>query len=629
MRYCIFDIETDGLYQDVTKIHCLSYSIYDDEGYRCEGTITEIGRIKDFILEQECLIGHNIIRYDIPVLEKLLDIKYEGKVIDTLAISWYLFPERHKHGLEGYGEEFNIPKPMIQDWRNLSIEEYKHRCETDVEINTTLWLAQKDYLEKIYDGDFSRIVGYLNFKFQCLLEQEITGITLDVRLCEEIKHNLEFIIEEKLNALSSTMPINLGKVLREKPKIMSKKDGTLSINGIKWFDLLNKYNLPEDTEIVYEEPNPGSQDQLKKWLFTLGWKPSTYKVNKNTGEKVPQISLPNGGGICHSVKELYIVEPNLKELEGLFIARHRLGLVKSFLENKDKDNKVYATAHGLTNTLRLAHSSPCVNLPSVFKPYGEQIRGVLTVPNNAYTMFGADLSQLEDSTKQHYIYFYDPEYVKQMRVPGFDAHIDIAILGGLLTQKEGDRFKELEKKESRTEDEEREYNRLKNTRGTAKNTNFAATYGAGAAKIAETAKISLSTGQKLFDTYWKRNWAVKETANSLKTKVVYGQKWLYNPISCFWYYLKSEKDKFSTLNQSSGVYIFDSWLRKVRQKLSPLGIKIVLQYHDEILGVCLKFQKEIVETLISEAIKETNEEVKLNVEIKNSIDWGQNYAKVH
>ena len=45
--------------------------------------------------------------------------------------------------------------------------------------------------------------------------------------------------------------------------------------------------------------------------------------------------------------------------------------------------------------------------------------------------------------------------------------------------------------------------------------------------------------------------------------------------------------------------------------------------------MCLKFQKEKVESLITEATVELNEEIKLNVEIKNSIDWGQSYAACH
>lgn len=629
MKYTIFDIEANGLYQDVTKLHCLSYQIFEDGILLSKDTLVDIELIKNFIEQQECIVGHNIIRYDLPVLEKLIGVKYSKKIIDTLAISWYLFPERHKHGLESYGEEFCVAKPIIEDWNNLGIEEYKHRCETDVEINKILWLAQEDYLNKIYEGNFDRIVGYLNFKFQCLLEQELTGITLDVNLCEKTKLNLESVTEEKIGILSAVMPKNLGNVLKKRPTVFYKKDGSLTNSSKKWKEDLKELDLPEDTEVIYERPNPGSSVQLKKWLLALGWKPVTFKVSKSTGEKVAQISLPMGQGICPSVKELYSKEPALEALEGLYIAQHRTGIIKSYFENMDKQGKIYSTAHGFTNTLRLKHSVPTVNLPSVAKPYGEQIRGALTVPSNAYTMFGADLSALEDSTKQHYIYFYDPDYVTQMRVPGFDPHLDIAVLGELMSEEQSNRYKELDKKENLTHEEKMEFLELKTIRGNGKTTNFAATYGASPTKIAETANQPLAIGKKLYDAYWKRNWAVKQTAKDVTIKVVYNKKWLYNPTSGFWYFLKNEKDNFSVLNQSTGVYVFDSWLRKVKLKVNPIGIHIVLQYHDELLGICLKFQKEVVEKLIASAIKEANKELKLNVEIKNSISWGQNYADCH
>ena len=130
MRYCVFDIETDNLYAEVSKLHCLAYYLFDTENDTiANGVLTDRDAIKNFLETQEetgvTIVGHNIIRYDIPVLEKLLGIKWNGKVVDTLAVSWYLFPERHKHGLEGYGDEFGVPKPVIKDWNNLSIEELK------------------------------------------------------------------------------------------------------------------------------------------------------------------------------------------------------------------------------------------------------------------------------------------------------------------------------------------------------------------------------------------------------------------------------------------------------------------------------------------------------------------------
>ena len=69
-----------------------------------------------------------------------------------------------------------------------------------------------------------------------------------------------------------------------------------------------------------------------------------------------------------------------------------------------------------------------------------------------------------------------------------------------------------------------------------------------------------------------------------------GKKWIFNPVSQFWYSLRAEKDRFSTLNQSTGVYCFDQWIKRVRKK----GIIINLQMHDEILFSIKKRSKDYV-----------------------------------
>ena len=79
MKYTIFDIETNGLYQDVTKLHCLSYQIFEDGILLSKNTLVDTELIKNFVEQQECIVGHNIIRYDLPVLEKLVGVKYSKK----------------------------------------------------------------------------------------------------------------------------------------------------------------------------------------------------------------------------------------------------------------------------------------------------------------------------------------------------------------------------------------------------------------------------------------------------------------------------------------------------------------------------------------------------------------------
>lgn len=669
MKFCVFDIETDGLLDKVSKVHCLSYQIFDNNKRGVKGSITGYNEIKNFLAVQENIVGHNIIKYDIPVLEKLLGIQFQQKMIDTLAISYYLYPYRKKHGLEIWGEELGIEKPKITDWENLSIEDYIFRCESDVEINSRLFLKMFDYLLNIY-GNLSSVLNfttYLGYKMDCLKEQEQIGITLNIPLVNKHIDDLTPIFEEKTRILASVMPPETAKIIKQRPKVMFKQDGTLSKHGESWIQYLKDNNLSEDTTEHREECNPGSDVQLKNWLFSLGWQPATFKISKskgNKGAKIPQVSLPFGQGICQSVKDLYTVEPLLQELEGYFKIKHRIGVFKSYLKN-EVDGKVFATAHGFTNTLRLTHSEPVVNLPKPGVYYGKEVREVLTIPNEEYIMIGSDVSGLEDNTKQHYIFFHDPDYVTQMRVPGFDPHVDIGVLAGLISKEEEELFKRVEamndeEKKSLTEEEESSYKSIKKVRGIAKSANFAATYGAGGPKIAETAKIPVEEGHKMHKIYWKRNWAVKKIAedcfvkqvthiDNMRTKrdtgfvdekgnpileivyteIVKNQKWLYNPLSGFWLFLKEEKDRFSTLNQNTGVFVFDSWVYQVRKRLKPLGIGLCLQYHDEILLYFKKEYRQQVEEILRESMKIVNENLNLNIDINISIDVGNNYAECH
>jgi len=326
-KFILFDIETDGFYDQVTVLHCLVFQIYQSGKIIDRGVITDIREIQQFFNQDAYFVCHNMIRYDIPVCEKLANISITlPKLVDTLGLSWHLFPYKKLHGLESWGEYFGVPKPKVEDWKNLSLEEYIHRCKEDVKINMDLFKYLFNYLSNIY-GDFDsmmRLVGYCNFKLNCLREQEMAGITLDIDSCNESLSQLNEMFNAKTDILSSSMPKELGKILKSKPKVMFKQNGDISVNGQKWVDFTSELGIPFDSvEEVRERPNPGSNPQLKKWLYSLGWKPVTFKVSKSTGKPVEQISLPFGAGLCPSVKELYNVEPKLVELENYFKIKHR------------------------------------------------------------------------------------------------------------------------------------------------------------------------------------------------------------------------------------------------------------------------------------------------------------------
>jgi hypothetical protein len=634
MKFCIFDIETDGLLHEVTKLHVLYYCIFSfEKGIEDEGYLIDPLEIDEFFNKDLVFIGHNIIKYDLPVLTKLFGFTFENILLyDSLGVSYYLYPNNEKHGLETWGKFYGIYKKEIEDWSNLSLEQYIERCEYDVKINLKLFIEQWKYLNEIYEDPFP-IIKYLNFKLECLKDQEYIGVPLNEELNSLNLEKLEKIFDEKTVLLSQQMPKELGKLIKEKPKKFYKKDYTISTLGIKYVRELIDRSLPLDTKEIRELPNPGSSTQLKDWLFSLGWTPITFKLSDATGEQVPQVSLPFGQGLCPSVVELFEKHPVLEELDTYHKIKHRIGILKGY-QKVVRNGKVIASAQGFTKTLRLKHSKPIVNLPKPSVLYGKEVREVLTVPNDDYTMCGCDISSLEDSTKQHYIYYYDPDYVKDMRTEGFDPHIDIGLLAGLITQEEADLYKFVEslseqEKKDIEEGKAKIYKIVKKKRGTSKQVNFACVYGAGPPKIAETAKITLVEAELLHTIYWKRNWAVKEIAKHTITKKVRNQTWLYNPLSGFWLFLENDKDKFSSLNQNTGVFVFDLFVAYARKKLLLYDIYICLQYHDEILLYCLKEQKEIVNKIFKESIKEVNDKLKLNVEINISIEWGQNYAECH
>jgi hypothetical protein len=398
---------------------------------------------KFFLDNGNTLICHNAIRYDKAVVERILGIKVQAKIIDTLPISWYLEFDRQKHGLESWGETFGIPKPQIDDWENLTYEDYRHRCEEDVKINWMLWGRLWGKLLTLYESEDEaiRLINYLNFKMECAAQQEKDRWKLDVAKAEDGLEKLMKEKEEKTVKLASVMPEVPVIAKRERPKKPFKKDGTHSTIGAKWFTLLKERGMEESYEGVVEvvtghkPPNPGSVPQIKDWLFSLGWKPETYKFvrNKETGEikQIPQVNSDVDEGVCNSVKKLYGKEPMLELLNGLSVLTNRISTLKGFLDNTSSDGYIQAKVQGLTNTFRFKHAV-CVNLPGVDKPHGALIRGCLIAPEG-YELCGSDMCSLEETTKHHYMWKFDKPYVREMMKEGFDAHLDLALHAGAIT----------------------------------------------------------------------------------------------------------------------------------------------------------------------------------------------------
>lgn len=645
MRYTVLDAEFDGLLDALTKMHCLCATVYEDGVIIEKVEITLLSEVVPFLERQECIVGHNIIFYDLSAIRKMTGYTHKGLVIDSLALSWYLYPAEEVHGLATWGERVGILKPVVEDWTALSLEVYVHRCKEDVEINSTIFHMFVNYLQEIYQGDIKRIMFYLTWKLECIQEQIENPLTIDRDHCKAVLAQVNTEMDMRKASLSAVMPRIAKTAKSAKPKVMFKKDGTISALGIKWLELLHDNDLEADFEgevtrvLAWEDPNPTSTSQLKAWLFTLGWVPTIYKLStsKVTGntKSIPQLQ-DKDKNLCMNITMLSETHPELEHLEGLFMLQHRIGVLEGFLECSDENGKMAAEIGGFTNTLRFRHKKPIANLPGVDKPYGKEIRGAIIAPpshfyegeDEEYLFCGSDMSSLEDSTKQHYMYFYDPEYVTQMRVPGFDPHIDIAVLAELITKEDEDFFKWFNKQARdyvHTSEDLKRIKAITAERKTSKVINFSGIYGAGPPKISQTTGMTLQKATVLHTIYWQRNKAVKQIAKDCVVKNINGQLWLFNPVSQFWYSLRKDKDRFSTLNQGTGVYCFDTHVKNVRDK----GIKLSLQYHDEVGFPFKKKDTELIRNKLNEAIALTNDMLQLNVPLGISIDIGLNYAEAH
>lgn len=626
MTAYIFDLESDGLLDTITKIHCLSYIGPNGDKVK---TLTTYQTIKDFLTVAKTLIGHNIIRYDVIALEKVLGVEIKHKLYDTLAMSWVFNPDRPKHGLDSFFPDYGIEKPKITDWEGLTVEQYTNRCEQDVLINQALWRDMIKRAEFIYKDkkELDRFLKYLTFKMKCAAKQEQLGWKICKDTVSESIATLTKQQEEKLEELKSVMPLQKVYVTRKMPKVMKTKDGKPSALALKWYELLEEEGLPKthtaSIKVIKElkQSNPKSSDQVKDWLFSLGWVPCTFDYKKNDAgneRTVPQVR--KDGELTQSVKLLIDKDPAVEVLDGLTVIQHRLSIFEGLLEC-EVDGYVKAEVDGLTNTFRFKHKKPLVNLPGVDKPWGKEIRGSLIAPEGQ-VLCGADMVSLEDTTKRHYIQPMDPKYVEEMSKPDFDPHLTLAVIAEVITK--GDYNFYVNYKEGQ---DSARYKQIHAVRKKAKVVTYSATYGVGKRKLARSTGMTESDAKQLIEGFWKLNWAVQKFAEAQEKNVrtINGQMWIQNPVSKFWHPLRFKKDIFSTLNQGTGVFCFDTWIAFYSSRRPD----IIGQFHDETINPVKIGDEQKHEATLRRAISKTNEKLKLNIDLDIDVQFGSDYSKIH
>jgi len=640
------DCETSGLLnqmaeQENPKLHNFcSIDVSSGEIKLFEGSQRE--ELQAWFDEGHTFITHNCKTYDEPALQFLGYDTSKVKWVDSLLLSWYLEPQRMMHGLAYYGEEFGVPKPVIEDWENQTQEEYNNRVIEDCKIQKQLWHRQERRLKELYgdtEGSYDRLVSYLMWKGDCLRIQQDNKWKLDIPAAEKLQEELAKKIEDKTLALVEVMPKVPVYVTRKRPANCFKKNGDLSVAGEKWKELTSSLKLPfehkEDIKVVtgWKEGNPASHVQMKNWLDSLNWVPETFKfVREDNGEtrQIPQINL-KGGEICQSVKDLIPKCAGLEHVAGLGILNHRYAVVTGFLR-EEFQGMLVASSNGFTNTIRMQHRIPLCNLPSTRVAYGKEIRSLLVV-DEGEVLLGSDLSGVENYIKNHYQFKLDPEYVKTQLAPGFDPHLLMATSAGLMTEADSDWYKAYKKldKAEHTQEGDAKFAELDKVRAIGKAAGYSLQYGAGVKTVARSCKVSEKVAKKLHAGYNKLNWSVAKIASLMKTKKTSFGEWQINPVNKFWYSLRNEKDRFSTLVQGTAAYVFDIWLYQCYHLAKKRGVpyNLLCQMHDDQALRLVVGDEEATEALVRDALKKVNESLKLNVEIKCDVAFGKNGGEIH
>ena len=365
MKRLAIDIETDDL--DATTIWCAVTKDIDTGEVK---VWKAANGLRQYIEDQDLLIGHNIINFDLPVLKKLWNLNTDSNPLrDTLIMSRLLNPVLEKgHSLDSWGVRLGLKKGDFSDFDGGLSEDMVDYCIQDVEITHALFTHLTDSLL-----DWGKSVDLEHEVAIVVKKQEVNGFKLDVPKCMSMLANWQqslMDIEEELQQVFE--PITTERY--------SDKTGK---------------RLKDKVEVF----NPGSRKQIAERLMGLGWKP-----RKHT-EK---------GTVIVDEKVLQTVRiPQAKPILRYLLLQKRVAQVKSWVENVSERGRVHCKVR--TNgaiTGRMTHSKPnLAQVPRVGSEYGEECRSVWTV-EDGNVLLGADASGLELRMLAHFMD--DKNYTKEI-----------------------------------------------------------------------------------------------------------------------------------------------------------------------------------------------------------------------
>ena len=299
----VFDIETDGFLDVMTKIHCIAIS--DLNGDSMVFGPNQILTALDRLANADILIGHNIFQFDFPAIKLLHpDWTHDAAVRDTLVLSRLMAPNLKdidyqnindgfptkmigRHGLEAWGMRLGLLKGDFSketDWKEFT-DEMGDYCLRDVDITRQLYLKFQDFpIEGLdLEQEFSKV----------LANQERHGFMFSVKKAAKLYGEL---VERKEKLEAELVQICEPAIIPMKTPQFWEDEETCDRYRVKGDAATAvKPRLvkgPVKTKVI--PFNPNSRDQIAKVLIDKhGWKPTLFtpdgkpKVDEAVLSKLP------------------------------------------------------------------------------------------------------------------------------------------------------------------------------------------------------------------------------------------------------------------------------------------------------------------------------------------------------
>ncbi len=570
----IFDIETDDL--DATRVWCIIAKELDGKVYKFGPNQIEEGI--NLLQNATELIGHNIIGFDLPVLQRLHNFKYTGKVIDTLVLSRLYNPIRENgHSLKTWGYKLSSPKQEQPEFENYSPQMLDY-CIQDVKLNESVY----KYLLEEGKG-FSKQSTDLEHKTASIvLEQERNGFYFDskqaMKLLAQLSQNRSDVEDE----VQKTFKPKLIEDRMVLPYV--KKNGELSKRGLtdeEYVNCLNTSNFEPFMRKKLVEFNLGSRKQIGEYLIEFGWMPERFTP---TGQPIVDESTLKK--ITH-IKEAKLIADFL-------LYQKRIAQVSSWIDELQGDRVHGKVIPNGTITGRMTHRGPnMAQVPNLGSPYGKECRSCWTVPDG-YRLVGIDASGLELRMLAHYMN--DADYIEE--VVNGDIHSTNQELAGL------------------------------ETRDQAKTFIYALVYGAGDSKIGSIINGDIKKGKALRERFLRNLPALKK----LKERVQQASnRGFLKGIDGRRIYVRSQHSALNTLLQGSGAIVMKQAMINLYEliKLNTFDAKFVANIHDEWQLEVKESQSDCVGRVGVESIEKVTEQFNMRCNLTGQYKIGGNWSETH